>query len=470
MTLSRIISAVLIIAALLRPAGLRADDFAEMQARSAPAWLRDGVVYEIYPRNFSAAGDFNGITARLDDLKNLGVTVLWIMPIHPIGQKLRKGDFGSPYSVKDYYAINPAYGTEADLKRLISEAHRRGLKVLIDMVANHTAWDSVMMAHPEFYKRDSRGHIEPPVPDWSDVAGLNYANPELRRYMITMFKHWIDPAGFDFDGMRCDVASMVPTDFWEEARAQLMQVKPDVAMLAEASKPELMVKAFDIDYDWPMLSALNDCLMRGEPATGIRRAWEDSRRQFPQGTLYLRMSDDHDEPRAVARFGCEGALAASALLFTLDGVPLLYNGMESGDATESGDPALFEKLPIFWHSKGRPPLNEIYAGLIRLRKSYPALRGGSVIWLANSDDANVVTFLREDDADQFVVAVNFSNRPETVDIDAPGAGFVPEKMEGLDAPPRDFPHLRLNGFEWRIFHRAAVGPLKEAETTSPKGN
>src|SRR5690242_11940221 len=136
-----------------------AEDYSRLEARVAPAWLRDGIIYEIFPRDFSAEGNFNGITARLDELKDLGVNVLWLMPIHPIGQKMRKGTVGSPYAVRDYYAINPDYGTESDLKRLVTEAHRRELKVIIDIVANHTAWDSVLMEHPEYYKRDADGKV-----------------------------------------------------------------------------------------------------------------------------------------------------------------------------------------------------------------------------------------------------------------------------------------------------------------------
>ena len=239
------------------------------------------MVYEIFPRNFSAEGNFNGITARLDELKDLGVNILWLMPIHPLGEKMRKGTIGSPYAVRDYYGINSDYGTEADLKRLVSEAHKRGLKVIIDVVANHTAWDSVLMQHPEFYKQDASGKIIPPVKEWTDVAGLNYNNPKLREYMINMLKHWIDPAGFDLDGFRCDVAYEVPTSFWEEARTELMKVKPDVFMLAEASKPELLNKAFDADYSWPLHGTLNDVLLRGAPASELKRSWEESRKQFP---------------------------------------------------------------------------------------------------------------------------------------------------------------------------------------------
>jgi glycosidase len=443
---------------------LRAEDFSGQTARCGPEWLRNGVIYEIFPRNFSAGGDFNGITGRLDELKALGVNILWLMPIHPIGEKMRKGTLGSPYAVRDYYAINPDYGNEADFKRLITEAHKRGLKVIIDLVANHTAWDSVMMANPKFYKQDVSGKIIPPEPAWTDVAGLNYANPDLRAYMIAMLKHWLDPATFDLDGFRCDVASAVPTSFWEEARAELEKVKPGFLLLAEASKPELLVKAFDVDYSWPLHSTLNDVLLKGAPASAFERSWEKSRREFPRGSLHLRMSDNHDEARAVGRFGIKGALAASVLMFSLDGVPLLYNGMEVGDATESGDPALFERLPIFWHPKERPPLRKTYQDLIRLRSEHPAFHSDRVIWLRNSDETNVVTLLRPDSKEEFLVAINFCNRGSAGQVEVPHAGeFQPMTLCGMDAAPAGgLPSLRLKGFEWRIYRRAIPEPSARA--------
>ena len=287
------------------------------------------------------------------------------------------------------------------------------------------------------------------------MAGLNYANPKLREYMIGMLKHWIDPAGFDLDGFRCDVAAEVPTSFWEEARAELTKVKPDIFLLAEASKPELLVAAFDADYAWPLHSTLNDVLLRGAPASEFKRSWEESQKQFPKGSLHLRFSDNHDEARAVARFSIKGALAASALMFSLDGVPLLYNGMEVGDATESGDPALFEKMPVFWHSKERPAFRQIYQGLGKLRQQYPAFRNERVIWLRNSEEANLVTLMRLDSKDEFVVVINFSNRPITGWVEVQhDREFKPVTMPGLPEPPADgLPLFRLNGFDWRIYHR-----------------
>jgi len=445
---------VLVLAVLLlAPAFARAGDPAKQTARIPPAWLRDGVIYEIFPRDFSAAGNLNGVTVKLDQLKNLGVTVLWIMPIHPIGEKCRKGDFGSPYSIRDYYAVDPNYGTVDDFKNLVAGAHQRGLKVIMDLVANHTAWDSVLMTNKDFYKQDAAGNIIPPVPEWTDVAGLNYANPRLREYMIAMMNYWIQTC--DVDGFRCDVASAVPTDFWEQARAELEKNKPDIMMLAEASKPELLTNAFDIDYSWPLLATLNDVLQRGAPASKLQATWEENLRQFPTNSLHMRISDDHDEARAVSRFGVHGALAASVLMFSLDGVPLLYNGMEVGDATESGDPALFDKLPIFWHPKERPPLREIYHSLIQLRKQYPAFRNNRVIWLRNSDAANVVTLMRLDANDEFVAVINFSDRPVSGQVEVMNSGdFKPVQISGTPKPPAgDFPIFHLGAFEWRIYHR-----------------
>jgi glycosidase len=429
-------------------------DISKPTARISPDWLRDGVIYEIFPRDFSAAGNLNAVTAKLDQIKDLGVTVLWIMPIHPIGEKGRKGDFGSPYSIRDYYAVDPNYGTLDDFKNLVTQAHKRGLKVIMDLVANHTSWDSVMMTNKAFYKQDAHGNVISPQPGWSDVAGLNYANPHLREYMIAMMKYWIQTC--NIDGYRCDVAWGVPTDFWEQARAALEKTKPDIMMLAEANKPELLTNAFDLDYSWPLLHTLNDVVMHGAPASKLQATWQEDVSQFPQNALHLRISDDHDESRAIARYGVNGALAAQVLMFSLDGVPVLYNGMEVGDATESGDPALFDKLPIVWAPRERPAFRDIYRSLIQLRKKYPAFTNSRVIWLRNSDEANLVTLMRADKSDEFVVVVNFSNRPITGSVKLEnGPDYQPVKISGLpDAHDSSLPLFHLNGFEWRIYHRS----------------
>lgn len=421
----------------------------------SPDWLRKSVVYEIFPRQFSKEGNLNAITVRLDELKDLGVDVIWLTPIHPIGEKLRKGTIGSPYAVKDYYAINPNYGTPDDFKRLIAEAHKRGLKVIMDFVAGHTAWDSVLMERPEFYKKDADGKIIPPNPGWTDVAGLDYENNELRRYMTDMLKHWVRE--FGVDGFRCDVAFTVPIEFWEQARAELEQIHPEVIMLADAnSTPNLLAKAFNMDYSGSLYWAQNRVLSGLSPATFLNQSWSNTRKQFAPDALHLRFSDNHETTRSVARFGVNGALIAQVLMLTLDGVPLFYNGMEVGDATESNDPALFEKMPVFWNPSGRPPLRDIYRQLIKLRKAHPAFCNDAVTWLENSASAEVVTFQRADDKDEFVVCINYSSRGVTGSIEVPNAEkFKALKFDGMPpVPATALPEFKLEGYEWRIYHRA----------------
>jgi len=422
--------------------------------RTSPDWLRTGVMYEIFPRDFSATGDFNGVTARLDELKDLGVDILWLMPIHPLGEKLKKGTIGSPYCVRDFYAVNPDYGTTNDFKQLITEAHQRGMKVVMDIVAGHTAWDSVMMAHPEFYLKDAAGKIHPPYPDWTDVAELNYGNPDLRRYMIDMMKYWLQE--FGVDGFRCDTAFTVPVDFWETARTELEKVNPQVIILTDSgARPALLSKAFDIDYAGNLFDALNMVMSSEEPADFIKDSWTHTQEQFPKGALHLRYSDHHNETRATTRYGLDGALAAQVLMLTLDGVPLFYNGMEVGDATESADPALFEKMPVFWHPGGRKPLRNIYRDLIKLRKANPAFSNADVNWVSNSAPGEVLSFIRQDGKDEFLVLINLSSRRVAASVVLPDvADFEPVNISGRTKPVDIIlPDFHLTGYGWFIYHR-----------------
>lgn len=424
-------------------------DFSKENARQSQEWVKDAVIYEIFPRNYSQKGDFNSITKDLDRLKDLGITVLWLMPIHPVGREKAKGTIGSPYAVKDYYAINPDYGTSDDLKRLIAESHKRGMKVIIDIVANHTAWDSVMMKNKSFYTQKD-GQIIPPVPDWADVADLNYENPELRNYILDMLKSWI--RDYDLDGFRCDVAGFVPTDFWEKARAEVDKIKSNTIWLAEWESPDLLVKAFDLDYSWENHAALTQVLQGNKPASEIQRIWREQNAKFPKNALRMRFSDNHDERRAIARFGEKGALAAQALAFTLDGVPMFYNGMEVGDTTESGAPALFEKLPIFWQiAERRPEFPKFYKSMIELRKNSVALRRGDLNWLKNSDENHILTFIRKSGAEEILVAINMSNIPFVGSVEVNGS--FDEIASNGEKKAVGLPTLSLDGFGFRIFRR-----------------
>ena len=432
--------------------------------RTAPDWLASAVVYEVFPRVFSSKGDLDGVTAKLPALKTLGVNVIWLMPINPIGQAQKKGTQGSPYAVRDYYAINPAYGTKDDLHRLVDEAHRLHMRVIVDIVANHTSFDSVMMAHPTFYKRDAQGKVLSPY-DWTDVAALDYTNPQLRRYMTDMLLYWV--RDFNLDGYRCDAAGEIPTDFWENARIELDRLHPGVLMIAEASKPELLRNAFDLDYAWPMLASLNNIFQHGEPASSLRTTLEHEEATFPAHAMHMRMFDNHDEPRASGRYGAQGSLATAAAIFTLDGVPMLYNGMEVGDATESGAPALFEDLKIWWQAgQMHPEFPLFYKFMIPFRAQHPALLHGATVWLHNSDEAHVVSFIRRSPNEEVLVTINLSNVPFRGTVETAGAWqevVLPrQKMHGntnepnlprAQPPDHALPALSLNAFDVRIFER-----------------
>lgn len=389
-------------------------------AVNRPSWIEDAVIYSIFPRNFSEKGNFNGIIDRLNQIKKLGVDVLWLLPIHPIGLEKRKGRVGSPYAVQDHEKIDSSYGDEEGFKSLVTTAHSLGFKIIIDAVLNHTAWDHVLMKYPELYQHSENLQIISPLPDWTDVAGLDYTNPVVQSYMLRILKYWL--LEFDIDGFRFDASDFIPLEFWIKVRQELHALKPDILLLGEGEKPEALCYGFDLDYDWRFKKTLDRIIMDGVPATiAIKKVLEEDEILFPQGSLHLRFSDNHDERRAIARYGEKGALAASALIFTLEGIPLIYNGMEVGDITESRDPALFEKMPIFWDASIiRPEFTSFYTEMIALRKRCPALRDGTLKWIKNSSEERILTFLRITDEETLFVAINLSNQPFTGKVDLHG--------------------------------------------------
>lgn len=444
-----------------------ADGASTAEARKAPDWLRDAVVYEVFPRAFSPEGNFAGVTAQLDRLKELGVTVIWLMPIHPLGELKAKGTMGSPYAVRDYDAVDPEYGTPDDLKRLVAAAHQRDMKVFIDIVANHTAWDAVLLGkHPDWYTHDASGRIVPPNPDWVDVADLDYSRPALRQYLGEMMARWL--RDYQLDGFRCDYAAGVPRDFWEAVRPELDRARPGIALLAESDDPRLLEQAFEIDYAWDFYHTLSDAIAGRVPASEVRAVWERAAATWPRGALRLRFSDNHDQLRATGQFGLPAAMAASGLIFTLDGVPLLYNGMEVGDTTESAAPALFERLPVQWNMAERRPLvTPYYRALAQLRRAHPAFTRGAVRWLRNDDERRVLSFERSVAGESLVVVVNLSSQPWTGVVKSyPGKyrDITPDWQSGAPAsgnkPPqpvvRDLPALALGPWEFRVFERAAA--------------
>ncbi|HOK51654.1 MAG TPA: alpha-amylase family glycosyl hydrolase, partial [Bacteroidales bacterium] len=238
-------------------------------------WAKNAVIYEVNIRQYTPEGNFKAFAAHLPRLKAMGVDILWLMPIHPIGQKNRKGPLGSYYSVRDYRAVNPEFGTMDDFKQLVRDIHAQGMKVIIDWVPNHSSWDNPLTSeHPEFYMKDSAGNFVSPF-DWTDVIRFDYANPQMRAWMVETMKYWLTET--DIDGFRCDVAHMVPVEFWDSCRAELDKVKP-IFFLAEADQSFLHKKAFDMTYDWRFHHLMNDIAKGKKHAGDIEKhfAWVDS--------------------------------------------------------------------------------------------------------------------------------------------------------------------------------------------------
>lgn len=339
-------SVILLLVAMLASAGVMVAKKTEVKASSPrPDWMDSAVIYEVNLRQGTPLRNLKGAQLQLPRLKDLGVDVLWLMPIHPISEKNRKGTLGSYYAVKDYKAVNPEFGTIEDLKEYVRTAHSLGMKVIIDEVCNHTGCDNAWVTeHPEYYTRNEKGEMFGPF-DWTDTYKLDYSNPATREAMIDALEFWIKEA--DIDGYRCDVAGEVPTDFWEEARPRLQAIKP-VFMLAEASKPELLKKAFDADYAWPMKDVFNAIAAtkgvneyakrHGQKlpemtAKDIPALIKKQSSEYPKGSVHMNMITNHDlnswEGTEFERLGpATGAFAV--LSYTLPGMPMLYTGQEVG--------------------------------------------------------------------------------------------------------------------------------------------
>ncbi len=395
----------------------RARKLSIMHARSSPEWVRDGIIYEIYPRSFSPEGTFAGIEKKLPELKQLGVTILWLMPIHPVGEVKRKGTLGSPYSVQDYYGINPEYGTMDDFKRLLHRAHVLGFHLIIDLVANHTSWDSKLIKeHPDWFTKDSTGKIISPNPDWTDVADLDYSHHELWQYMIDMMKYWVRDVGID--GFRCDVSELVPLPFWEEARAALDSIKP-VMMLSEGSDPAQHVKAFDVTYSWNIYDILSPMMTGKLTAYALDKELNREEVTFPQGSLRMRFSSNHDKNAwdnpDVVKFGEEGAKLAAVIVNTIPGIPLIYDGQEIGNPKKL---SLFEKTPINW--KGGDDFRKFYTRLFEIRREHPALRDGKMLRIPTYNDRYVYAFERIAGSDTILVVYNFSKFNAMITLDFSG--------------------------------------------------
>ncbi|MGZ3184519.1 MAG: alpha-amylase family glycosyl hydrolase [Telluria sp.] len=404
------LSALLLSAALSAPAHAVVDHV---------AWSRNANIYEVNVREYSKDGKFDAVTKDLPRLKKMGVDIIWLMPINPIGVKNRKGTLGSYYASRDYKAVNPEFGNLDDLRKLVKTAHGMGMKVIIDWVANHTAWDNPWVTeHPDWYKKNAKGEIyavtwnpDSPNPEyWTDVVGLDYNNKALWTGMIDAMSYWIKEA--DVDGFRCDVASAVPTPFWNEARDQLGKLKP-VFMLAEADKPELQEHAFDMTYAWDSGSLFRDIAKGKKDARDLREFFEHPKVAFPPDSYRMRFTSNHDwnswDGSDTEMYG-PAFRAMAVLAATIPGMPLIYDGQES---VLDKRIKFFETDPIEWRNY---PLQGFYAGLLKLKHENKALwngdAGGDMQVLDTGND-KVFAFKRTKDKNVVTVVVNVSGGPQS---------------------------------------------------------
>ena len=416
-----------------------------------PEWSYNQTIYEANIRQFTEEGTFVAFQEHLPRLKEMGIGIIWLMPIHPIGELNRKGGLGSYYSVKDYKGINPNFGTEQDFRNLVNEIHKLGMHVIIDWVANHTSWDNLWTkTNKDYFTLDSLGNFIPPVTDWSDVIDLNYDNKNMRSDMMDALKHWVKE--FNIDGYRCDVAAMVPNDFWSEASKELNKIKP-VFMLAEGHEPELHKSGFDMTYGWQLKDLMNSFAKGETNIDSIKNYFLVDEKKYAENDFRMIFTTNHDENSwngtVQERLG-EYVEPFSVLISTAEGMPLVYSGQEAGL-----DKALkfFEKDLIDWKEHKQA---EIFSTLFALKKNNEALwngsKGGKMNFLNVSENKKVLAYFRQVKDDKIIVILNLSENNANIK-------FANEKIFGGywnvfnngDVTIDNKIEFDLNPFEYLVF-------------------
>ncbi len=411
-----------------------------------PDWAKDAVIYEVNTRQFSPEGNFKGIQDQLDRLQDMGIDILWLMPINPISELKRKatGDvlvkdiedvneraqyYGSPYAVADYTAVNPDYGNMADFKNLLKACHARGMKLIIDWVPNHTGWDNAWITdHPEWYTKNVSGEITDPInPDtgeswgWTDVADLDYSNTDMRAEMQKSMLFWIENIGID--GFRVDVAHGIAQDFWDDTAPKLTAANNDIFLLAESEVPSHRnEKTFHADYGWGFHHLMNHIAKGENNAADIDKWHAENKTKYSRG-FHMHFTSNHDENTWAGtvfdRMG-EGHRALAVLAATFDGMPLLYSGMEE---------PMRKRLPFFtkeFIGFKDYAYADFYKALFTLKKDNQAIwngaHGGELVKLV--DHENVYAFKREKNGDEVIGIINLSNAQQSITL--------PEAVKGRD--------------------------------------
>ncbi len=413
-------------------------------------WTYDAVLYEMNVRQFTPEGTFAAAAQQLPRLRDLGVDIVWLMPIHPIGEKGRKGSLGSYYAIRDYMDVNPEMGTMADFEQFLDRAHELGLRVILDYVANHTspgaAWVTERPA--EWYVRDSTG--APAVQyDWTDIAKLNYETPGVRDAMLDVLTFWV---GKGVDGFRCDVAMEVPHDYWEYAFAQIRAIRPDLFLLAEAEGPQFHADGFDATYAWDLHHVLNDIAQGKKSAADLRVLLAKYGEEFPASAYRMMFTSNHDENSwngtEFERMG-DAAATMAALTYVLpQSLPLIYTGQEIGYDHRF---AFFEKDPVpAWEPN---EWSEFYKRLNALRHANPALaggeRGGEMTYMGGAV-ADVMAFTRTAGDNKVVCLFNLSGSPQAVIPTVEVGGDFIDAMTGEPHPIVPGEEFSLGPWEYLI--------------------
>ncbi len=418
-------------------------------------WSKNAVIYEVNIRQYTPEGTFKAFTDNhIARLKDLGIDILWIMPIHPIGLKNRKESpksLGSYYSVQDYLKVNPGFGTLDDFKALVNKAHEAGMHVIIDWVANHSACDNPWVTeHPEWYAKDSLGNFASPF-DWTDVYQLNYKVPELQTAMIDAMKYWLKET--NIDGFRCDVAGMVPQEFWEKARKELDQIKP-VFMLAEnEDKPKLLKNAFDMNYGWYMHHLMNEIAKGKENVTSLEKYYKLEDSLYSKDCYRMHFITNHDENSwngtEFERMG-EGAKTFAVMTFTIPGMPLLYTGQEVGMNKRL---KFFDKDQVDSTQNGYP---EFYKSLIALKKSnnlFASGANGGDFKILPLDNKNVFAFKRFRDDLEAYVFLNLSANQQQITVPKGLAGAYNDYFAKGSAVLNEEETVNLEPWGYKVYLR-----------------
>lgn len=419
--------------------------------KAAPAWSKSANIYEVNIRQYTPEGTIDAFAEHIPRLKEMGVDILWIMPVQPIGEKNRKGSLGSYYSIQNYTTVNPEFGSIKDFKKMVSAAHKAGMYVILDWVANHSAWDNPWITeHPDWYTKGKDGNIIPPVADWSDVADLNYDNAEMRKAMIAAMQYWITEA--DIDGFRCDVAYMVPLDFWTSAVDELQNAKPDLFMLSEAEGPEFHQNGFDMSYAWKVHHGMNQLAKGKVTVAHLDSIIQSQRAEFPSDAYRMNFTSNHDENSwqgtEFERLG-NGVEAMFVLAATIPGMPLIYSGQEAGLNKRL---RFFDKDTIPFGVENR--YSGFYSTMLKLKHDNSALWNGEYggnFEVINTDN-EVYIFTRQKGKDKVLVIINCSDASRSVNIsDKRIAGKYTNVFTGEKIKMKSKMEVGLTPFEYKVY-------------------